>query len=174
MRFSVSVELAVSVVGLIFAVPEPSVPDRDLILGRQDLRVIVARESAAERVANDAWKDYLPSVTALFTPQVLAPAGLFANARSWRASVLFTVPLLVIGVVGLFFMDSSNFEPFALESGFDWGIIGGGSFSWAAGPGDILFDIRYDLGMVKIGEADGAPDRKNTSFQFLLGYAFPM
>ena len=58
--------------------------------------------------------------------------------------------------------------------GFDWGIIGGGSFSWAAGPGDVLFDIRYDLGMAKIGEADGAPDRKNTSFQFLLGYAFPM
>ena len=78
-------------------VPEPSVPDRDLILGRQDLRVIVARESAAERVAGDAWREYLPSVTALFSPQVLAPAGLFANARSWRASLLFTVPLFDAG-----------------------------------------------------------------------------
>lgn len=58
--------------------------------------------------------------------------------------------------------------------GFDWGIIGGGSFSWAAGPGDLLFDIRYDLGMTEVGDAEAAPDIKNTSFQFLLGYAFPM
>ena len=58
--------------------------------------------------------------------------------------------------------------------GFDWGIIGGGSFSWAAGPGDFLFDIRYDLGMTEVGDAEGAPDIRNTSFQFLLGYAFPM
>jgi outer membrane protein TolC len=78
-------------------VPEPAVPDEELLAGRQDLRVIVAREAAAQRVAGDAWKDYLPSVSALFTPQVLAPAGLFANARSWRASVLFTVPLFDMG-----------------------------------------------------------------------------
>jgi outer membrane protein TolC len=33
----------------------------------------------------------------LFAPEVLAPTGLFANARSWRASVLFAVPLLDSG-----------------------------------------------------------------------------
>ena len=81
----------------VFDVPAPEVPDAELIAGRGDLRVILARESAAERRAGDAWKDFLPSVTALFTPQVLAPAGLFANARSWRASVLFNVPLLDSG-----------------------------------------------------------------------------
>lgn len=32
------------------------------------------------------------------------------------------VPLLVIGVVGLFFMHSANFAPFTLTHGFDWGI----------------------------------------------------
>ena len=37
-------------------------------------------------------------------------------------TILKFVPLLVIGVVGLFFMDSRNFEPFTLSSGFDWGI----------------------------------------------------
>jgi len=37
-------------------------------------------------------------------------------------TVLKFVPLLLIGVVGLFFMDGSNFEPFTLSSGFDWGI----------------------------------------------------
>jgi APA family basic amino acid/polyamine antiporter len=35
-------------------------------------------------------------------------------------TVLKFVPLLLIGVVGLFFMDGSNFEPFTLSSGFDW------------------------------------------------------
>lgn len=81
----------------VFAVPPPSVPDAELVAGRQDVRVVASRESAAARRAADAWKEYLPSVTALFTPQVLAPAGLFANSRSWRASVLFTVPLFDAG-----------------------------------------------------------------------------
>lgn len=80
-----------------FDVPALAIPDKELVYGRQDLKVIVARQSAAERIAADAWKEYLPSVTALFTPQVLAPAGLFANAWSLRSSVLFTVPLFDAG-----------------------------------------------------------------------------
>ncbi len=80
-----------------FEAPPPTVPDAELIAGREDVRVILARELAAGRRARDAWKDYLPSVSALFTPEVLAPSGLFANSRSWRASVLFSVPLLDVG-----------------------------------------------------------------------------
>jgi outer membrane protein TolC len=80
-----------------FEVPPPAVPDAQLVSDREDLQVILARQSAAERRAGDAWKDYLPSVTALFTPQMLAPTGLFANTRSWRATVLFTVPLFEAG-----------------------------------------------------------------------------
>jgi len=60
---------------------------------RPDIQLLAQRQLAAERRAGDAWKDFLPSVTALFSPTVLAPTGLFANARSWRASVLFSVPL---------------------------------------------------------------------------------
>lgn len=74
-------------------VPSPSVPDSQLVTDREDLQVILARQSAAQRRASDAWKDYLPSVTGLFTPTALAPTGLFANTRSWRAAVLFTVPV---------------------------------------------------------------------------------
>jgi outer membrane protein TolC len=73
-----------------------TVPNVDLGL-RPDIRLLAARQSAAERVVSDSWKDYLPSVTGLFSPQVLAPAGLFANARSWRATALFSVPLLDSG-----------------------------------------------------------------------------
>jgi outer membrane protein TolC len=81
----------------VFAVPPPTVPDQELILSRRDLQVIVARQTAAQRVADDAWKDNLPSVTALFSPQMLAPAGLFADARSYRASIQFAIPLFDSG-----------------------------------------------------------------------------
>ena len=64
---------------------------------RADIRLLAARQAAAERVVNLSWRDYLPSVTAAFSPQVLAPAGLFANSRSWRATVLFSVPLFDAG-----------------------------------------------------------------------------
>jgi outer membrane protein TolC len=80
-----------------FEVPPPTIPDPQLVSDRQDVQVIVARQSAAERRAGDAWKDYLPSVTALFTPTVLAPTGLFANQRSWRATLLFTIPIFEAG-----------------------------------------------------------------------------
>jgi multidrug efflux system outer membrane protein len=77
----------------VFDVPPPAVPDAQLVSDRQDVQVILSRQAAAERRARDAWKDYLPSVTALFTPTVLAPTGLFADSRSWRATVLFSVPV---------------------------------------------------------------------------------
>lgn len=37
-------------------------------------------------------------------------------------TVIKFVPLLLIGVVGLFFIDTDNFRPFATHEGFDWGI----------------------------------------------------
>jgi outer membrane protein TolC len=60
---------------------------------RTDLRLITTRQSAAERVLTDSWKDRLPSVTALFTPLYSAPTGLFGSARSLRGSVVLSVPL---------------------------------------------------------------------------------
>lgn len=58
--------------------------------------------------------------------------------------------------------------------GFDYGIIAGGSFAWAAGAGDVLVDIRYDLGLTAIGDEEDAADMKNSALQFLLGYAFAL
>ena len=81
----------------VFELPSDATPDAALIRGRQDVQVIAAREAAAVRVASDSWKDRLPAVTTVVTPQVLAPAGLFADAQSWRASVLFSVPLFDSG-----------------------------------------------------------------------------
>jgi hypothetical protein len=58
--------------------------------------------------------------------------------------------------------------------GFDYGIIAGGGFSWAAGPGDVLVDIRYDLGLTAIYDVEDSPDVKTSALQFLIGYAFGM
>jgi len=89
--------------GPVDAADEPAfdVPGDDgaaAVDGRADLQLLAARQTAAERVLNDSWRDYLPSVTAVFAPQLLAPAGLFANSRSWRGSVLFSVPVFDSGL----------------------------------------------------------------------------
>jgi outer membrane protein TolC len=81
----------------VFELPLEATADAALIRSRQDVQVIAAREAAAVRVASDSWKDRLPAITTVVTPQMLAPAGLFADAQSWRASVLFSVPLFDSG-----------------------------------------------------------------------------
>jgi hypothetical protein len=42
---------------------------------RTDIRLLDARTAAAERVAEDSWKDYLPDVTGVVSPQILTPSG---------------------------------------------------------------------------------------------------
>jgi outer membrane protein TolC len=80
-----------------FEVPAETSGEVQAIGGRTDIRLFAARESAAQRVLNDSWREYLPSVTALFTPQVLAPSGLFAPSRSWTISFVGSVPIFEFG-----------------------------------------------------------------------------
>lgn len=81
----------------VFELPPDGVSDAQLVRARQDVVVIAAREAAAVRVAADAWKDRLPEATAVVTPQLVTPAGLFADRRSWRATFLVSVPLFDAG-----------------------------------------------------------------------------
>ena len=66
---------------------------RDAIAMRADVRLVASRVSAAERVVNDSWREYLPSVNSLFAPQLLTPSGLFSPGKSWSVSVLASVPI---------------------------------------------------------------------------------
>ena len=66
---------------------------RDAIATRADVRLVASRVSAAERVVNDSWREYLPSVNSLFAPQLLTPSGLFSPGKSWSVSVLASVPI---------------------------------------------------------------------------------
>ena len=81
----------------VFELPPDGISDAQLVRARQDVQVIASREAAALRVATDAWKDRLPEATAVVTPQLVTPAGLFADRRSWRAAFLVTVPLFDAG-----------------------------------------------------------------------------
>jgi outer membrane protein len=67
------------------------------IAARTDIRLLTARMLAAERVVRDSWREYLPSVTTLFAPQVLTPSGLFSPSRSWSVSFVATVPIWEAG-----------------------------------------------------------------------------
>lgn len=64
---------------------------------RTDTRLLEAQTAAAERVADDSWKEYLPDVTGVVSPQILTPSGLFAPTRSWSAAIVFSVPLFDSG-----------------------------------------------------------------------------
>lgn len=64
---------------------------------RTDLRLFTARVGAAERIVSDSAKDRWPTVQGLFQPQLVYPSPFFLPSRSWRALVLFSVPVLDSG-----------------------------------------------------------------------------
>jgi outer membrane protein TolC len=79
--------------------PVFDIPDElGQLTNRTDIQLVMERERAAQRVFSDSWKDRLPSLNGVFTPSVLEPPGVFANTFSWRAEVLFAVPLFDSGL----------------------------------------------------------------------------
>jgi outer membrane protein TolC len=85
--------------GPVDAAAEPSFeivarPEDESWLGaRADVQLFSAQIDAADRVVRDSWRDWVPTATASFEPQLLAPAGLFAPSRSWRGFLQFSVPV---------------------------------------------------------------------------------
>lgn len=67
---------------------------------RTDLRLLSSREHALTRIVSDSWKEWLPSVSGLFQPQVLQPATLFQPQFSWRAQIVASVPIFDFGYRG--------------------------------------------------------------------------
>jgi outer membrane protein TolC len=74
--------------------PAATPADADTWLAqRPDVRLLAAQVQAADRVARDTWKDWLPTATAAFSPQYVTPAGFFEPANTWRAFVQVQVPI---------------------------------------------------------------------------------
>jgi len=74
---------------------KPAVPPTsdDWLLSRPDVRLGTAQLQAADRVVSDAWKDWLPTGVAAFTPQYVTPPGFFEPAKTWRLLFQLQVPI---------------------------------------------------------------------------------
>jgi Outer membrane protein beta-barrel domain len=61
---------------------------------------------------------------------------------------------------------------------FDFGITAGGGMAVKGGPGDVLFEVRYTLGLLNKVKASGANarqlDLKNSYIAFLVGYSISL
>jgi outer membrane protein TolC len=60
---------------------------------RPDVRLQTASVEAADRVARDSRRDWLPTGILAFHPQWLSPAGLFQESSSWQLTLSFSQPL---------------------------------------------------------------------------------
>jgi outer membrane protein TolC len=63
------------------------------LTARPDAQRATAQQRAAERVVRDSRKDWWPTGTVSFNPQVLAPAGLFQPTGTWQVTLSFTQPI---------------------------------------------------------------------------------
>jgi outer membrane protein TolC len=71
--------------------------DQSWLTARADVQLFTAQIDAADRVFRDSWRDWVPTATASFEPQLLTPAGLFAPSRSWRGFLSLSVPVFDAG-----------------------------------------------------------------------------
>ena len=67
--------------------------DTQWLMQRADVKLFSAQIDAADRVYRDSWRDWVPTATAAFEPQVVTPAGLFQPSRTWRGFLAFSVPI---------------------------------------------------------------------------------
>jgi cobalt-zinc-cadmium efflux system outer membrane protein len=76
------------------SLPVAPPPSNDAwLMQRPDVLLFSAELKAQERIASDAWKSWLPTATAAFTPRYVTPAGLFEPSKSWRAFFGLEIPI---------------------------------------------------------------------------------
>jgi outer membrane protein TolC len=64
---------------------------------RADIKFINLQIFAAKRVVNDSWKDWMPTVNGVFQPAFQQPGSIVSPAKSWRAILLFDIPVFDAG-----------------------------------------------------------------------------
>ncbi len=75
------------------------------------------------------------------------------------------------GETDIRFGDPSNDGRRYLDNRFDFGLQFGGGASIGAGPGSVVVDARYGLGLSDLNDESKS---KNRAFAFTLGYAIPL
>ena len=64
---------------------------------RTDVQLFTAQREADSRVVADSAKDWWPTASVSFTPQVLAPAGLFQPSKTWSLGIQLSQPIFDAG-----------------------------------------------------------------------------
>jgi hypothetical protein len=75
------------------------------------------------------------------------------------------------GETDIRFGDGSGEGRRSLDNRFDFGLQFGGGASIGAGPGSMVVDVRYGLGLTDLNDDTRS---KNRAFAFMLGYAIPL
>jgi outer membrane protein TolC len=76
----------------VFTVDDAAVTG-EFLSRRIDVRLAAEQVRAAERVARDSWKDWVPTGTVAFQPQYVTPAGLFQPSNTWNAVFQLAIPI---------------------------------------------------------------------------------
>ena len=64
----------------------PAASPDDWMDSRSDMRLLFAARKASQNILKGSSKDWWPTVSVVFDPQYLTPAGLFQPSKSWRLS----------------------------------------------------------------------------------------
>jgi outer membrane protein TolC len=67
---------------------------------RADLAVLALRETAAEHVLRDTWREYVPTLGLTFQELLQQPGTAFTLSHSWQAQLLLTLPIYQGGLRG--------------------------------------------------------------------------
>jgi outer membrane protein TolC len=72
----------------------PDISDESAwMAARTDIQFLSAQRRAADRIVKDSFKDFWPTASASFDPQLIAPAGLFQPSKTWRVTVTLSQPI---------------------------------------------------------------------------------
>lgn len=130
------------------------------------VEVLYAQKSATQQASEMAWKASYIQVPLL--AQLSVPFSAFSSGRfliSAGPTVAFNMGCTVDGTTcqdipgASLVLDKTDVTLMA-------------ALGFGAGP--VIFDVRYDLGMVNINSVDGGPEMKTRSFWVTLSYYFPI
>jgi outer membrane protein TolC len=60
---------------------------------RADVKVLAMRQSAAEHVLRDSWRDFVPTLGLSFQELLQQPGSAFVLPHEWQGSLLLTIPI---------------------------------------------------------------------------------
>jgi hypothetical protein len=115
--------------------------------------------------------------TSMIDELVLAPFLVFRFPSETMTPFLQVGPELGFNLAAKYKWEStgdSGTEDYENWSSTNFGINIGGGIAVPSGKGEVIFDARYNLGLMNMYTGDGDLTIKTNGIQFLVGYNFSM